>query len=124
GDPAAVARETALDLLSFFADRLKVHLREAGVRHDLITAVFALSGQDDIVRLLARVHALRDFLGTDDGANLLVAYRRAANIVRIEEKKDAARYDGPPDEGRLEAEEEKALMNALAAAERDSRNAV
>src|SRR5690606_11881557 len=108
GDPAAFARDAALDLLSFFADRLKVHLREAGVRHDLITAVFALSGQDDIVLLLARVRALRDFLGTDDGANLLVAYRRAANIVRIEEKKDAARYDGPPDEGRLEAAEEKA----------------
>jgi glycyl-tRNA synthetase beta chain len=123
-DPAVAARAIALDLLAFFADRLKVHLREAGIRHDLITAVFALSGQDDIVRLLARVHALRDFLGTDDGANLLTAYRRAANIVRIEEKKDSARYSGAPDEGRLEAGEEKALWSTLRAAERDSRAAV
>ncbi len=74
-------------LLAFFADRLKVHLKEKGVRHDLIDAVFAL-GEDDLVRVLARVDALGAFLGTDDGANLLVAYKRAANIVRIEEKKD------------------------------------
>ena len=124
GDPAAAARDVSLDLLAFFADRLKVHLREAGVRHDLVTAVFALGGEDDVVRLMARVHALRDFLGTDDGANLLVAYRRAANIVRIEEKKDATRYNGAPDRGRLEAAEEKALMGALVEAERDSRAAV
>jgi glycyl-tRNA synthetase beta chain len=124
GDPAAVAREVALDLLAFFADRLKVHLRDAGVRHDLVSAVFALGGEDDIVRLMARVHALRDFLGTDDGANLLVAYRRAANIVRIEERKDGARYNEEPDRGRLEAAEEKALMAALAEAERDSRAAI
>ena len=73
---------------------------------------------------MARVHALKDFLGTDDGANLLTAYRRAANIVRIEEKKDAARYNEAPDEGRLEAAEEKALMKALGAAEHASRAAV
>jgi glycyl-tRNA synthetase beta chain len=123
-DPAAAARDVALDLLAFFADRLKVHLREAGVRHDLVTAVFALGGEDDIVRLMARVRALQHFLGTDDGANLLVAYRRAANIVRIEEKKDSMRYNGAPDRARLEAAEEKALMGALAEAERDSRAAV
>src|SRR5581483_12392611 len=64
-------------LLGFFADRLKVHLREEGVRHDLINAVFVLGGEDDLVRLLARVEALHRFLATDDGANLLVAYRRA-----------------------------------------------
>ena len=81
------------DLLSFFADRLKVHLREQGVRHDLITAIFALGGEDDLVRLLARVEALRSFLETTDGANLLTAYKRAANILRIEEKKDGRRYD-------------------------------
>jgi glycyl-tRNA synthetase beta chain len=67
---------------------------------------------------------LQHFLGTDDGANLLVAYRRAANIVRIEEKKDSMRYNGAPDRARLEAAEEKALMGALAEAERDSRAAV
>ncbi|WP_420562239.1 glycine--tRNA ligase subunit beta [Thalassobaculum sp.] len=75
-------------LLDFFADRLKVHLREQGVRHDLIAAVFELGGEDDLVRLLARVHALSDFLATDDGANLLAGYRRASNILRAEEKKD------------------------------------
>jgi glycyl-tRNA synthetase beta chain len=82
------------DLLGFFADRLKVVLRERGVRHDLISAVFAVGGEDDLVRLLARVDALGAFLKTGDGANLLVAYQRAANIVRIEEKKDKLRYDG------------------------------
>ncbi len=74
------------DLLAFIADRLNVHLREQGVRHDLIAAVFALA-EDDLVRLLVRVDALSKFLASEDGANLLVAYRRAANIVAIEEKK-------------------------------------
>jgi glycyl-tRNA synthetase beta chain len=74
------------ELLAFIADRLKVHLREQGVRHDLIAAVFALA-EDDLVRLLARVDALAKFLATADGADLLVAYRRASNIVAIEEKK-------------------------------------
>jgi hypothetical protein len=78
----------AKPLLDFFADRLKVALREKGVRHDLIDAVFALGGEDDLVRLLARVDALRSFIESDDGKNLLVAYRRAANIVKIEAKKD------------------------------------
>jgi glycyl-tRNA synthetase beta chain len=71
-------------LLDFFADRLKVQQREAGVRHDLIDAVFALGGEDDLVRLLARVKALQSFVATEDGANLLVGYRRAANILRKE----------------------------------------
>ena len=75
------------DLLSFFADRLKVHLREQGVRHDLITAIFALGGEDDLVRLLARVEALRSFLETTDGANLLTAYKRAANILQSRRKR-------------------------------------
>jgi glycyl-tRNA synthetase beta chain len=75
----------ATRLLDFFADRLKVQQREAGVRHDLIDAVFALGGEDDLVRLLARVHALQSFVATDDGANLLAGYKRAANIL----KKDA-----------------------------------
>ena len=71
-------------LLEFFADRLKVQQREAGVRHDLIDAVFALGGEDDLVRLLARVHALQAFVGTPDGANLLAGYKRAANILKKE----------------------------------------
>src|SRR5207248_7236677 len=83
----ALMRDPSADLLDFFADRLKAHLRERGLRHDLIAAIFAPGGEDDLVRLLARMDALREFLGSEDGANLLVAYRRAANIVRIEEKK-------------------------------------
>jgi glycyl-tRNA synthetase beta chain len=72
-------------LLDFFADRLKVQQREAGVRHDLIDAVFALGGEDDLVRLLARVHALQSFMDTEDGANLLAGYKRAANILKKED---------------------------------------
>ncbi len=83
-----------LELLDFFADRLKVHLRGSGVRHDLVSAVFALGGEDDLVRLLARVAALGAFVASDDGEHLLTAYRRAANIVRIEEKRDGVSYDG------------------------------
>jgi glycyl-tRNA synthetase beta chain len=80
------------DLLQFITDRLKVTLREKGVRHDLISAVFALGGEDDLVRLLARVDALQDFLNSEDGENLLTAYKRAENIVRIEEKRDKSSY--------------------------------
>ncbi|HLO75749.1 MAG TPA: DALR anticodon-binding domain-containing protein, partial [Magnetospirillum sp.] len=107
-------KQVAEDLMEFFADRLKVHLREKGVRHDLVNAVFSLGDEDDLVRLLARVEALGDFLGSDDGANLLVAYRRAANIVRIEEKKDGTSYAGPADSSLLLQDEEKALHQALA----------
>jgi glycyl-tRNA synthetase beta chain len=78
------AKATAIDLLEFFADRLKVQQREAGVRHDLIDAVFALGGEDDLVRLLARVKALQSFITTDDGTNLLAGYKRAANILKKE----------------------------------------
>ncbi len=88
------AEPIAEDLLAFLGERLKVVLRDQGVRHDLITAVMAQGNEDDLVRLLARVDALKSFLDSDDGANLLVAYRRAANIVRIEEKKDKRRYSG------------------------------
>jgi glycyl-tRNA synthetase beta chain len=112
----AVGKVPTDELLAFFADRLKVHLREKGVRHDLITAVFTLGGEDDLVRLLARVEALDRFLKSDDGANLLVAYRRAANIVRIEEKQDGRAYDGPARREALELPEEKALAERLEAA--------
>jgi glycyl-tRNA synthetase beta chain len=101
------------ELLAFFADRLKVHLREKGVRHDLITAVMALGGEDDLVRLLARVDALAAFLAKEDGANLLTAYRRASNIVRIEEKKDGVVYDGGVDAVLLGEREERDLFEGL-----------
>ena len=81
---------SAPNLLPFLTDRLKVQQREAGVRHDLIDAVFALGGEDDLVRLLARVKALQAFVSTEDGVNLLAGYKRAANILRAEEKKDVA----------------------------------
>ena len=77
--------QNSFALLDFFADRLKVQQREAGVRHDLIDAVFALGGEDDLVRLLARVHALQAFIGSPDGANLLAGYKRAANILKKED---------------------------------------
>ncbi len=110
-------RETlGADLLAFFADRLKTHLRGEGVRHDLISAVFALGGEDDLVRLLARVEALAGFIASEDGANLLIAFRRAANILRIEEKRDGTSYDGPPDPDAFAQGEEAALGRALDAA--------
>ncbi len=84
------------DLFSFVIDRLKVQQREAGVRHDLIDSVFALGGEDDLVRLLARVKALQAFIATEDGANLLAGYKRAANILRIE----SAKADPTPDPSR------------------------
>ncbi len=115
-------RET--DLLAFFADRLKVHLRERGVRHDLIAAVFALGGEDDLVRLLARVDALQAFIASDDGANLLTAYRRAANILRIEEKRDGVSYDEAPDGKGFVQDEEAALARALESASTAVRAAI
>lgn len=105
----------AVDLLAFFADRLKVALKEKGVRHDLIDAVFALGGEDDLVRLLARVDALSEFLAGQDGANLLTGYRRAANIVAIETKKDGQAPDGRIDPALFKQAEEEALFARLGA---------
>jgi glycyl-tRNA synthetase beta chain len=105
-DPLPIPSALHKDILSFFADRLKVALREKGVRHDLIDAVFALGNEDDLVRLVRRVEALQAFLKTDDGANLLTGYRRAANILKIEEKKDKREYRGVPDGLRQEEEQE------------------
>ena len=102
--------ETAFELLDFFADRLKVQQREAGVRHDLIDAVFALGGEDDLVRLLARVKALQAFVTTDDGVNLIAGYKRAANILK-KEKFEPASVNYEPQA------EEAALLAALDAAE-------
>jgi glycyl-tRNA synthetase beta chain len=94
------------------------------VRHDLIAAVFALGGEDDLVRLLARVEALGTFLQSEDGANLLTAYRRASNIVRIEENKDKTRYADPPDPGRFREEAETVLARRLANATAESTKAL
>ncbi len=102
-------------LVGFFADRLKVALRDRGVRHDLVDAVFALGGEDDLVRLIDRVTALGQLVDSPDGANLLTAYRRAANIVRIESKKDKIAGYGDPDRARLAEPAERALADGLSA---------
>ncbi|MEQ9489221.1 MAG: glycine--tRNA ligase subunit beta [Alphaproteobacteria bacterium] len=109
GEPEQIAD----DLLAFFADRLKVHLKEEGISHDLIQSVYALGGEDDLVRLVARVDALKAFLDSEDGANLLTAYKRAANILRIEEKKDGCAYDGAVDAALFALDEEKSLASTL-----------
>lgn len=115
------------DLLAFFADRLKVQLREEGARHDLVDAVFALGGQeagsaegttgnaknDDLLMITRRIAALGAFLDTEDGGNLLSAYNRAANILRIEEKKDGVSYPATPDPNAFRQDQEQALLDAL-----------
>ena len=110
-EPGAQATHNAL--LAFFADRVKVNLREQGVRHDLVDAVFAAGNEDDLVRLRARVKALRNFLKSEDGANLLTAYRRAANILRIEERKDGEGYAGEPDPLLFTEAEERTLHERI-----------
>ena len=112
------------DLLSFFADRLKVQLREQGARHDLVDAVFALGGQDDLLMVVRRVEALGKFLDTDDGKNLLAGTKRAANILRIEEKKDGKAYDGAPDAALYALDEEKTLATAIDQAKLGCREAL
>ena len=109
-----LAKSVSQDVLDFFADRLKVQQREAGVRHDLIDAVFALGGEDDLVRLLARVKALQAFVTSEEGRNLLAGYKRAANILKKEnwvpgEVADIGIYEAEPAEA--------ALIGALDAAE-------
>ena len=101
------------DLLAFFADRLKVQLREQGARHDLVDAVFALGGQDDLLMIVRRVEALGKFLDSDDGKNLLAGTKRAGNILSIEEKKDKRSFDGAPDAALYSLAEEKALAKAI-----------
>src|SRR5712672_1891908 len=113
-----------VELLSFFADRLKVQLREQGARHDLVDAVFALEGQDDLLMVVRRVEALGKFLDTDDGKNLLAGTKRAANILRIEEKKDGKTYDGAPDTALYSLGEEKALAKAIDQAKTEASAAV
>src|SRR5262249_45646695 len=118
-------RTTVADELNgFFADRLKVQLREQGARHDLVDAVFALEGQDDLVLIVRRVEALGKFLDTEDGKNLLAGYKRATNIIRIEEKKDARQYVGRPDPSLYRQDEEWALARAIDTAKEEAGAAV
>jgi len=101
------------DLLTFFAERLKVYLRDKGARHDLIDAIFSLPGQDDLALIVKRVEALTELLATEDGANLLAGVKRAQNILTIEEKKDKVSHAGDYDPALLQADEEKALAAAI-----------
>jgi glycyl-tRNA synthetase beta chain len=109
--------DVSADLLAFFADRLKVALKEKGTRHDLIDAVFSLGHENDLVRLVARVEALQSFLKSDDGANLLAGYKRAANILKAEEKKDGKTFISEVNETLLSEPAEKNLFAALTKAQ-------
>jgi glycyl-tRNA synthetase beta chain len=120
-DPAI--HNLADSLLSFFADRLKVYLRDQGARHDLVDAVFALGG-DDLLMIVRRVEALGRFLDTENGEHLLVGTKRAINILRIEEKKDSREYNEAPDPLLFKRPEEKALAKAVDAVEKAAAAAV
>ncbi len=117
-------RKNSVELLTFVADRLKIQLREQGFRHDLVDAVFALEGQDDIHLLLRRVEALGIFLDTEDGRNLLAGYKRATNIIRIEEKKDGREHTSAPDAALYQQTEEKALARTIDITKVEASNAV
>jgi glycyl-tRNA synthetase beta chain len=123
-DALADREQLPADLLAFFADRLKVQLREQGARHDLVDAVFALEGQDDLLLIVRRVEALGQFLDSEDGKNLLAGYKRATNIIRIEEKKDTRHYTGAPQSRLYRQPEERALANAIETAETEAARAV
>jgi glycyl-tRNA synthetase beta chain len=114
----------AHDLLVFLADRLKAQLRDQGARHDLVDAVFALEGQDDLLLAVRRVEALGKFLDSEDGKNLLAGFKRATNIIRIEEKKDKREYTSAPDPGLYQQAEEKALAHAIDVAKSEAERAV
>jgi glycyl-tRNA synthetase beta chain len=109
----ADAENLSADLLSFFADRLKVQLRDQGARHDLVDAVFSLGGQDDLLLVVRRVEALGKFFDSDDGKNLLAGTKRASNILAIEEKKDKRTFDGATSPALYSLNEEKALAKAI-----------
>ncbi len=117
-------RAVAKELIAFFADRLKVQLRDQGARHDLVDAVFALEGQDDLLLIVRRVEALGKFLDTEDGKNLLAGYKRATNIIRIEEKKDSREYTGAPDAKLYRQDEERALAETIGVARAEAERAV
>ncbi len=118
GDAAqpAAGEDVAASVFSFLAERLKVSWREKGTRHDLIDAVLSLGDEDDLVRLVARVEALQRLLNSEDGVNLVTLYRRSANILRAEEKKDGCQYAGTPDPQAFVQAEEKGLFIDLATA--------
>jgi len=118
------SRADSDSLLAFFADRLKIQLRDQGARHDLVDAVFALEGQDDLLLIVRRVEALGKFLDTEDGKNLLAGFKRATNIIRIEEKKDKREYTGAPDPKLYQQAEEKALAQAIGVAKSEAERAV
>ncbi len=118
--PWGLVDAASLDLLSFFADRLKVFLKDQGKRHDLIDAVFSLGGQDDLALIVKRVEALDAFLKTDDGATLLAGVKRAANILSIEEKKDKKSYAGTYEVGLLKDKEETALAAKIEEVKQDT----
>ena len=107
------AIELTSSVRDFFADRLKVHLRAEGIRHDVIDAALPENWDGDIVLLVNRVRALQAFLDTEDGANLLAAYTRASNILRAEEAKDGVEYSLDPNPDLAENDSEKALFTAL-----------
>jgi len=119
-------RAIANDLLSFFHDRLKVQLRDQGARHDLVDAVLTQQGEgsDDLLLIVRRVEALGKFLGTEDGASLLAGTKRAANILRIEEKKDGRAYHGRPDPQLYLQPEERELATAIHSAKDEAAKAV
>lgn len=124
GLPSPDSTDLRQDLLAFFADRLKVYLKDQGARHDLIDAVFSLGGQDDLLMIVRRVEALSKFLDSDDGKNLLAGVKRASNILKIEEKKDNRSFDGLPNAQLLIQGEERDLHRAVSAAEANARKAV
>lgn len=126
---------TTSSLLDFVADRLKVQLRERGARHDLVDAVFqqgirrqltspGMANVRDLVLIVRRVEALGKFLDTEDGKNLLAGYKRATNIIRIEEKKDGREYIGAPDPALYKLPEEKALAQAIGVVRAEAERAV
>src|SRR5262249_48196771 len=117
--------ESALNFEDFFHERLKVQLREDGARHDLVDAVLDLGGREaGIISIVRRVEALRKFLDTEDGKNLLAGYKRATNIIRIEEKRDAREYVGLPDPSLYRQSEERALASAIEVAKAEASAAV
>jgi glycyl-tRNA synthetase beta chain len=136
-DAVVNRKQLPVDLLAFFAERLKVQLREQGARHDLVDAVFALreagsaggatgtkNAQDDLLLIVRRVEALGQFLDSEDGKNLLAGYKRATNIIRIEEKRDNRHYTGAPQAELYGQPEEKALASAIEMAETEAGRAV
>ena len=107
-----IRRIVAKDLLSYFTERLKGVLREEGARHDLVDAVLALGGQDDLLLIVRRVEALGKLLDTDDGKNLLAGTKRANNILDVEEKRDSFEYTAAPNPSYYQLPEETALAEA------------